>query len=125
MSISYDDNHYTTGTSFIVITPTSTLTGMAVSNRIPSMRQISNHLLAQSAGAVEYTDYFSIEGYPPKCVLDMILNNSKVPRMLELWGMRSTPSLTSLPGSHLPGVVAPDRDLSIGQIELNCVLVIN
>ena len=38
--------------------------------------------------------------------------------MLELWGMQSTPSLPSLPGLHWPGVVAPERVLSIGQIEL-------
>ena len=38
--------------------------------------------------------------------------------MLELWGMRSTPSLSSLLGPHYPGVVAPDRVLSVGQIEL-------
>ncbi len=29
--------------------------------------------------------------------------------MLELWGMRSTPSLPSLPGPLWPGVVAPDK----------------
>ena len=29
--------------------------------------------------------------------------------MLELWGMRSTPSLPSLPGPLSPGVVAPDK----------------
>ena len=40
--------------------------------------------------------------------------------MLELWGMQSTPSLSSLPGSVWPGMVAPDRVLSMGQIELNC-----
>ena len=33
--------------------------------------------------------------------------------MLELWGMRSTPSLLSLPGPLSPGVVAPDRVLPI------------
>ena len=38
--------------------------------------------------------------------------------MLELWGMRSTPSLLSLSGLLWPGVVAPDRVLSMGQIEL-------
>ena len=38
--------------------------------------------------------------------------------MLELWGMWSTPSLLSLPGSVWPGVVAPDRVLSVGQIGL-------
>ena len=38
--------------------------------------------------------------------------------MLELWGMRSTPSLPSLPGSLWPGVVASDRVLFMGQIEM-------
>ena len=45
--------------------------------------------------------------------------------MLELWGMRSTSSLPSLPGPLWPGVVAPDRALSMGKIELNCVLMLN
>ena len=35
--------------------------------------------------------------------------------------MQSTPSLPSL----LPGVVAPNRVLSMGQIELNCILMQN
>ena len=39
--------------------------------------------------------------------------------MLEFWGMWSTSSLPSLPGPLWPGVVAPDRALSMGQIELN------
>ena len=45
--------------------------------------------------------------------------------MLELWGMRSTPSVPSLPGPLWPGVVALDMVLFIGKIELNCVLVLN
>ena len=45
--------------------------------------------------------------------------------MLELWGMRSTHSLPSLPGLFWPEVVAPDRALSMAQIELNSVLMIN
>ena len=45
--------------------------------------------------------------------------------MLELWGMRSTPSLPSLPGSRWSGVVASDRVLSMGQIKLNSVLMLN
>ena len=45
--------------------------------------------------------------------------------MLLLWRMLSTLSLPSLPGSLWPGVVAPDRFLSIGQIELNCILILN
>ena len=45
--------------------------------------------------------------------------------MLELWGMQSTPSLLSLPGSLWPGMVAPDRLLTIGLIALNCELMLN
>ena len=39
--------------------------------------------------------------------------------------MLSNPSLTLLPGPLWPGVVAPDRFLSMGQIELNNVLMLN
>ena len=52
----------------------------------------------------------------------MTLNN---PVMLELWGMQSTFLLPSLSGSHWPGKVAADRALSMGQIEVNCVLMLN
>ena len=45
--------------------------------------------------------------------------------MLELWGMQSTISLPSLPGPLWPGVAAPDRVLLLGQIELNCELMLN
>ena len=45
--------------------------------------------------------------------------------MLVLWGMQSTPSLPSLPGPLWPGMVAPDKVLPLGQIELNCVLMLN
>ena len=55
-------------------------------------------------------------------VYDTNQSDGEVPVMLELLRMRSTPSLPSLPGPHLPGVVAPDRALSMGEIELNCVL---
>ena len=40
--------------------------------------------------------------------------------MQKLWGMGSTPSLPLL-----SGVIAPDRTLSMVQIELNCVLMPN
>ena len=40
-------------------------------------------------------------------------SDSEVPVILELWGMRSIPSLSSLPGSVCPNVVAPDTVLSI------------
>ena len=45
--------------------------------------------------------------------------------MLELWGMQSTSSLSSLLHRLLLGVVAPDRVLLMGQKELNSVLMIN
>ena len=64
---------------------------------------------APSAGAVEYTDPPPDEcpGYNTK------QSDAEVPAVLELWGMRSTPSLPSLPGPLWPGVVAPDRALSM------------
>ena len=39
--------------------------------------------------------------------------------MLELRGMRSTPSLPSLPGPVWPEMVALERVLSMGRIKLN------
>ena len=51
--------------------------------------------------------------------------DSEVPVIMELCGMQSTPSLPSLPGQLWLGLVAPDRVLSMGQTELNCVLMLN
>ena len=39
--------------------------------------------------------------------------------MLELWGMQSTSSLLLLQWPLWPGLVKPDRVLSMGQIELS------
>ena len=51
-------------------------------------------------------------------VLDMTKqSDGEAPVMLEHWGMRSVPSLPSLPGPLWSGVVAPDRVLSMGKIE--------
>ena len=41
-------------------------------------------------------------------------SDGEVQAVLELWRMRSTPLLPSLPGLLWPGVVAPDRALSMG-----------
>ena len=41
-------------------------------------------------------------------------SDGEVPAVQELWAMRSTPSLPSLPGPLWPGVVAPDRALYMG-----------
>ena len=63
---------------------------------------------------------------PNEClVYDTKQSDDEVLVMLELWRSRSTPSLPSLPGPLLPGVVAPDRVLSMDQIELKCRLMLN
>ena len=46
-------------------------------------------------------------------------SDGEFPEMWELRGMGSTSSLTSFPGLLWPGVVDPDRVLSMGQMELN------
>ena len=45
--------------------------------------------------------------------------------MLELWEMLGTPLLPSLSGPLSHWVLAPDRVLSMDQIELKCVLMLN
>ena len=60
----------------------------------------------------------------PKSVLDMTLNNLMV-RFQWCGSFRKYPLLPSLPGLLEPGVVAPDRALSMDQIERNCVLMLN
>ena len=52
-------------------------------------------------------------------------SDDEASEILELWGMRNTSSFPSLPGPLRPRVVAPDRVLSMGQIEQNCVLMLN
>ena len=71
------------------------------------------HLPSQ-LGAVEYTDCTSAERVRhtnacPK--YDTKQSDGEVSVMLGLWGMQSTPSLSSRPGSLWPGEVAPDRVL--------------
>ena len=65
-----------------------------------------NNSLASLAGALEYSQ--RVSWYDTK------QSDGEVPVMLELWEMRSTPSLPLLPGPLWPGVVAPDRALSMG-----------
>ena len=52
-------------------------------------------------------------------------SDGEAPVMLKLWGMQSTPLSPLLPCPLWFGVVAPDGVISIGQIELNCVLQFN
>ena len=57
------------------------------------------------------TFLLSLNEYPG---YDSKQSDGEVPVMLELGGMWSTSSLPLLPGSLWPGVVAPDRALSMG-----------
>ena len=52
-------------------------------------------------------------------------SDGEVPAVLELWGMRSTPSLPSLSGPLWPGVVAPDKGPIYGSNRTNGVLMLN
>ena len=73
----------------------------------------SGSWIARSTGAVEYTDCFSAEEVRPppyECpAYDNKRSDGEAPVMLELWGIRSTPSLPLLPDPFWPGVVTPDR----------------
>ena len=88
----------------------------------------SERRLAQSAETAKYTDCISAEGQdsPKECPgYDIKQSEVKASVILELWGIRITPSLLSVPGQLWPGMVAPDRVLSMGQIERNCVITLN
>ena len=84
--------------------------------------------MTQLGGAAEYTDCISVVGQdnpavgqdtPNECPgYDTKLSDREASVMLELWGMQSTPLLPSLPGPLYLRVVAPDRVLCMGQIEL-------
>ena len=56
---------------------------------------------------------------------DIKQSDGEVPVRLELWRMQSIPLLLSLPVPFWPGAVALDRVLSMGEIELNCALLLN
>ena len=97
------------------------------SSKLHASLSTNKWFLASSAGAVEYTDYFC-RGVPPhneRPNYDIKQSDGEVPVMLELWGMQCTPLLSSLSGPFWPGVIAPDRVLSVGQIEWNGGLILN
>ena len=52
-------------------------------------------------------------------------SDGEVSVILKHWGMQSNASLTLFPSPFWSGVLATDRVLSMGQIELNCVLMLN
>ena len=96
-------------------------------NHLNSIADFLCFSFAQSAGAVEYTDCFSAEEWdiPKECpAYDTKQSDGEVPVMQELWRMRNTHSLQSLSGPLCSGVIAPDRVLSMGQTELNSILML-
>ena len=56
---------------------------------------------------------------------DIKQSDCEVLIILEIWRIRITPSLPSLPGLLWPRMVAPNRVLSMGQVELKCLLMQN
>ena len=78
-------------------------------------KNIFSSSVAQSAGFVEYTDCKRVR--PNKYPEYKIKSSDGEVLALEILGMGSTPSFPLLPGLLLLGVVAPDRVLSMGQIE--------
>ena len=74
---------------------------------------------AQFSGAIEFNNCITSEGkdYTNECCGNNIKPSDGEAPTLEIWGIRSTPSLPLLPGSLWPGVIEPDWVLSMGQIE--------
>ena len=63
--------------------------------------------------------------FPSKCLgYDTKQSDGEGSVMLELWGLRSTPSLTWFPGLLWSVVERSEKILSMGQIELNRVLAL-
>ena len=85
-------------------------------------------LTHQPAGAPEYTDCISAKVWdsPNECPgYDTKQSDGEASVILELWGIWSTLSLPSVLGPLWPRVVASDRVLSMDQIELNWVFMLN
>ena len=63
---------------------------------------------------------------PNECLrYDTKRSDGEIPAMLELWRMQSNPLLPSLPGPLWLRMIVLDRILSMVQIELNSVLMLN
>ena len=75
--------------------------------------------LSRGVGHPQHTHTNKCSGYDTK------QSDGEVPLMQEFWEMQSTLSWPSLPGALCSRMVAPDRALSMGQIELNFELILN
>ena len=63
---------------------------------------------------------------PKECPgYDTKQSDGEIPVMLELWEMLGTHSLQSLTGPLWLSVMAPNRDISMGRIDLKCVFMLN
>ena len=89
----------------------------------------SGHDTKQSDGEVPVCsghDTKQSDGEVPVCSgHDTKQSDGEVPVKLKLWGMQYTLSLPSLPCPLWLRVVATDKALSMGQIELNSVFMLN
>ena len=74
--------------------------------------------VAQSAGAVEYTDCFSADPPPQRVSWYMTLNDLMV-RFQQCWSFAEYPFIAIAPRSTLARSGSTWRVLSMGQIELN------
>ena len=83
------------------------LWGILCNSSLPSLKEYTGWI---SAAGKDYTNEFL--GYDTK------QSNGEALVMLELWGMQNTPSLPSISNPLRPGMVAPDKVLSMGQREL-------
>ena len=80
----------------------------------------SQHILNPAAGGCRIHQLHHCRGVRLSQKVSWIIKQSDGEGlvMLELQGMQSATSLPLLPGPFWPGVVVPDRVLSMGQIEL-------
>ena len=82
------------------------------------MQSVSSRIWTRVAVSIPYDYNHYTTGTSYECgVYNSKQYDGEAPT-LEIWGVRSTPSLLLLPGPLCPGVVAPDRVLSMAQIEL-------
>ena len=96
--------------------------------KLPKNYSLTNHILLSQQELLNAMTASLQRGKTPpnKCPgYDTKHFDGEASVILELWRMQSTPLLPSLPGPLWLGVVAPARVLSMGQIELNCVFMLN
>ena len=74
------------------------------------MQSVSSRIWTRVVVSISYDD----TDYTTGTSIKNKKSDGEVPVILEPWGIRSTPSLPLLQDPHSPGVVVPDRALSMG-----------